>query len=53
MSAGKPVDWVSSSKDQDMVVSARQFAGLAKGRSAAETAAAFRMSRRHEDSGGL
>lgn len=46
MSAGKPVDWVSSSKDRDLVASARQFAGLAKAQSAAQTAAAFRATRR-------
>jgi hypothetical protein len=45
MSAGKPVDWVSSSKDEDLVASARHFAGLAKGQSAAETVAAFRATR--------
>jgi len=46
MSAGKPVDWVSSSKDKDIAASALQFAQLAKGRSAAEVAAAFRGRRR-------
>lgn len=45
MSAGKPVDWVSSSRDRDLAASARHFADLAKGRSASETAAAFRASR--------
>ena len=44
-SAGKPVDWVSSSNDQDLVSSARHFAGLAKARSSAETAEAFRAAR--------
>jgi hypothetical protein len=46
MSAGKPVDWVSSSRDQDLVASVRHFAGLAKARSAAETVASFRAARR-------
>jgi hypothetical protein len=46
MSSGKPVDWVSSAREQDLVDSARQFAGWARGRSAAETAAAFRRTRR-------
>ncbi len=46
MTSGKPVDWVSSSKDQDLVESARHFAGLAKGTSAADIAAAFRATRR-------
>jgi hypothetical protein len=46
MSAGKPVDWVSSANDQDIAASARHFAGLAKGKSSAETVAAFRETRR-------
>ena len=46
MSAGKPVDWVSSSKDQDLLASVRHFAGLAKARSAADTVAGFRATRR-------
>jgi hypothetical protein len=46
MKADHPVDWVSSSNDQDLVASARHFAGLARGRSSAETVAAFRSSRR-------
>ncbi len=46
MKAGKPVDWVSSSNDQDLVASARQFAGLTKGKSGAEIAASFRAARR-------
>jgi len=46
MASGQPVDWVSSSNDQDIVASARQFALLAQGKSAAEVAAAFRATRR-------
>jgi len=46
MGANKPVDWVSSSNDLDLVESVRHFAGLAKGKSSAETAAAFRATRR-------
>lgn len=46
MGSGKPVDWVSSSDDQDIVASARNFVLLGKGRSAAEVARAFRASRR-------
>ena len=46
MKAGYPVDWVSSSNDRDLADSARQFAGLAKARSGAETVAAFRAARR-------
>ena len=46
MSADKPVDWVSSANDQDLAASARHFAGLAKGKSNAETVAAFRATRR-------
>ncbi|MCX7819413.1 MAG: hypothetical protein N2652_09450 [Kiritimatiellae bacterium] len=42
----KPVDWVSSSRDEDIAASARQFALLAEGRSAEEVAAAFRRTRR-------
>jgi len=45
MSAGKPVDWVSSSDDRDLVDSARCFARLAKGASGADIAAAFRATR--------
>lgn len=44
--SGKPVDWVSSSNDQDIVASARGFALLAQGKTAAEVAAAFRAARR-------
>jgi hypothetical protein len=46
MGAGKPVDWVSSSNDEDIVASAGNFALLKKGKSASEVAAAFRASRR-------
>ena len=46
MSAGKPVDWVSSANDQHLAASARHFAGLTKGKSTAETVAAFRATRR-------
>jgi hypothetical protein len=46
MASGKPVDWVSSSRDEDVVASARQFALLRQGKSAAEVAAAFRAARR-------
>jgi hypothetical protein len=45
MQSGKPVDWVSSSNDQDLVASARNFALLKQGKSAAEVAAAFRATR--------
>jgi hypothetical protein len=46
MRSGKPVDWVSSSKDDDIVASARNFALLGQGKAAAEVAAAFRATRR-------
>jgi hypothetical protein len=46
MSSGKPVDWVSSSNDQDIVDSARHFALLKAGKSAQEIVAAFRAIRR-------
>jgi len=46
MRAAKPVDWVSSSKDEDIVASARNFALIGKGKSAEEVAAAFRATRR-------
>jgi len=46
MSAGHPVDWVSSSDDQDIVSSARGFALLGEGKSATQVAAAFRTARR-------
>jgi hypothetical protein len=45
MKAGNPVDWVSSSKDSDLVASARHFAGLANAQSPAATVAAFRATR--------
>ena len=43
---GKPVDWVSSSKDQDIAASAQQFTLLKQGKTAADVAAAFRATRR-------
>ncbi len=46
MGSDKPVDWVSSSDDEDIVASARNFALLAQGKTAAEVAAAFRATRR-------
>ncbi len=46
MSADKPVDWVSSSDDQDIVASVKQFVLLGQGKTAAEVAAAFRATRR-------
>jgi hypothetical protein len=46
MASGKPVDWVSSSNDQDLVAAARHFVMLREGRSAAEVAAAFEQTRR-------
>jgi len=46
MKTGKPVDWVSSSNDDDIVASVRQFKLLKDGRSSAEVAAAFRATRR-------
>ncbi len=46
MKAGNPVDWVSSSKDKDLVGSAKQFALLGAGKSPADVAAAFRATRR-------
>lgn len=46
MNSGNPVDWVSSSKDKDLVASARKFALLKTGKSPAEVAAAFRDARR-------
>jgi hypothetical protein len=46
MGSGKPVDWVSSLADQDLVAAARNFALLKQGKSAAEVAAAFRAARR-------
>lgn len=46
MRSGKPVDWVSSLDDQDIVASARKFALIREGKSPAEVAAAFRATRR-------
>jgi hypothetical protein len=46
MDSGKPVDWVSSSSDEDIVTSARQFADLSRGKSPAEVAGMFRAARR-------
>jgi len=46
MGSGKPVDWVSSLDDQDIVASARNFALIREGKTAAEVAAAFRATRR-------
>jgi hypothetical protein len=46
MGSGKPVDWVSSADDQDIVASARNFALLKQGKTAAEVAAAFQATRR-------
>lgn len=48
MKSGKPVDWVSSSCDADVVAAARQFALLKQGKSATEVAAAFRAARREK-----
>lgn len=46
MKSGQPVDWLSSSRDQDLIDSARNFGLLRTGRSAAEVAEAFRETRR-------
>jgi hypothetical protein len=46
MGSDKPVDWVSSSDDQDIVASAKHFSMLGKGKSAEQIAAAFRATRR-------
>jgi len=46
MGSGKPVDWVSSSNDQDIAASARNFALLRQGKSASEGAVAFQAARR-------
>ena len=46
MTSDRPVDWVSSSNDADIVASARHLAMLGQGRSAADVAAAFRAERR-------
>jgi hypothetical protein len=48
MKSGKPIDWVSSSNDQDIVASARNFALLQAGKNPTEVAAAFRATRRHQ-----
>ncbi len=46
MGAGRPVDWVSSSRDEDIAASARHFAMLGDGKSPSEIVAAFRAARR-------
>lgn len=46
MSSGKPVDWVSSSNDLDVVASAGNFALLKNGKSASDIVTAFRQTRR-------
>lgn len=46
MGSGKPVDWVSSLDDEDIVASAQKFALIREGKSPAEVAAAFRAARR-------
>ena len=46
MNSGKPVDWVSSSCDQDIVAAARQFCLVSEGKTPSDIAAAFRASRR-------
>ena len=46
MKTRKPVDWVSSSNDQDIVASVRCFALLNEGKSGGEVAAALRAARR-------
>jgi hypothetical protein len=46
LASGAPVDWVSSSDDQDLVASARNFALLRSGSGAQDVAAAFRATRR-------
>lgn len=51
MSAGHPVDWVSSSNDQDIVASAHHFALLKEGKSATEVVSAFRATRRQRTPG--
>ena len=45
MQSGKPVNWVSSSNDQDIAASAAQFQLLTGGGSAADVAAAFETTR--------
>ena len=46
MKSGKPVDWVSSSNDEDLAASVNCFKLLKQGKSGAEVAAAFRATRR-------
>ena len=46
MKSEKPVDWVSSANDQDIVASAQNFMLLTQGKSAGDVAAAFRATRR-------
>jgi len=46
MRMGKPVDWISSSNDQDIVAAARHFVLLKQGKAPAGVAAAFRATRR-------
>jgi hypothetical protein len=46
MNSGHPVDWISSSRDGDMVSVAKKFSLLNSGKSAAEIAKAFRSERR-------
>lgn len=53
MRSGKPVDWVSSADDRDLVASARKFAEIKPGRTAAEIAAAFRAARRGSTPGAI
>lgn len=45
MKLGKPIDWVSSANDQDIVASAKAFSLLGQGKSAADVVAAFRATR--------
>lgn len=53
MTAGKPVDWVSSARDEDLLAAARKFALLKSGKQAAEIAAAFRGTRRERTPAGM
>jgi len=53
MRSDKPVDWVSSSDDQDIAASAQCFASLKDGKSASEVAAAFRAARRKNTPGDM
>ena len=48
MKSGKPVDWVSSSDDRDIVASARHFGQLANGKSPTQIAELFRAARRRQ-----